>query len=221
MHILIIEDDARIGANLFDYLEGRGHQCDYAPTVADALKLITNKPDAVILDLNLPDGDGLALARRWQTEDFSPLLLILSARDTLPDKLAGFEAGADDYLVKPFSLQELEARLIALKRRATPATEVAPASLGPLSFDSSAHEIRLDGQALILPPKAIKLLVLLLSAPGRVFSRREIELAVWGHELESNDNLRSLMLVVRKALSASTQINLENVHGIGYRLTRT
>ena len=118
MHLLIVEDDRTIAENIYEYLESRGHQCDYADRIAVALPLLArNRFDALILDLNLPDGDGLSLARRLRTEQSALPILVLTAREMLEDKLLAFESGGDDYLVKPFALQELEVRLLALARR--------------------------------------------------------------------------------------------------------
>lgn len=219
MHLLIVEDDRTIAENLYDYLEARGHQCDYADSIAAASALLArNAFDAVVLDRNLPDGDGLALARRLRTEGQATPILVLTARDTLEDKLLGFEAGGDDYLVKPFALQELEVRLLALARRnaARPAEPLL--QYGALSFNAATQELRLHGCPLALPPKPLRLIAELLAQPGRVFSRRELEIAVWGHEQDSSDNLRSVLHTVRKALAGRSSVSITNLHGRGYRL---
>jgi len=219
MHLLIVEDDRTIAENLYEYLESRGHQCDYASTLATASRLLADQAfDAVVLDRNLTDGDGLTLARRLRAEGNSLPLLILTARDTLEDKLVGFDAGADDYLVKPFALQEVEVRLLALARRSgTPRMDTILRQ-GALEFDSAAKEARLSGRALQLPPKALRLVAELLSQPSRVFSRRELEIAVWGHEQDSGDNLRSVLHSLRRALGEGSDVEVVNVHGIGYKL---
>ena len=219
MHLLIVEDDRTIAENLYDYLEARGHQCDYAGSIAAASALLARSVfDAVVLDRNLPDGDGLALARRLRTEGRATPILVLTARDTLEDKLLGFEAGGDDYLVKPFALQELEVRLLALARRnaARPAEPLL--QHGALSFNAATQELRLHGCPLALPPKPLRLAAELLAHPERVFSRRELELAVWGHEQDSSDNLRSVLHTLRRALGDDAPIQVVNVHGLGYKL---
>jgi DNA-binding response OmpR family regulator len=219
MHLLIIEDDRTLAENLYDYLESRGHQCDYAGTLAAASRLIAGQDfDAAVLDRNLPDGDGLTLARRLRGEGNPLPLLILTARDTLEDKLVGFDAGADDYLVKPFALQEVEARLVALGRRAGARRADGVLRQGPVEYDAASQEARLRGQPLALPPKALRLLAELLLQPNRVFSRRELEIAIWGHEQDSSDNLRSVLHTLRRALGESGEIEVVNVHGIGYKL---
>ena len=219
MHLLIVEDDRTIAENLYEYLEARGHQCDYADSIAAASALLARSAfDAVVLDRNLPDGDGLALARRLRTEGRATPILVLTARDTLEDKLLGFEAGGDDYLVKPFALQELEVRLLALARRnaARPAEPLL--QHGALSFNAATQELRLHGRPLALPPKPLRLIAELLAQPGRVFSRRELEIAVWGHEQDSSDNLRSVLHTLRRALGDDASTQVVNVHGLGYKL---
>lgn len=219
MHLLIVEDDRTIAENLYEYLEARGHQCDYADSIAAASALLARSVfDAVVLDRNLPDGDGLALARRLRTEGRATPILVLTARDTLEDKLLGFEAGGDDYLVKPFALQELEVRLLALARRnaARPAEPLL--QHGALSFNAATQELRLHGCPLALPPKPLRLAAELLAQPERVFSRRELEIAVWGHEQDSSDNLRSVLHTLRRALGDDASTQVVNVHGLGYKL---
>lgn len=219
MHLLIIEDDRTIAENLYEYLESRGHQCDYADSLTAASRLLADQVfDAAVLDRNLPDGDGLVLARRLRAEGNSLPLLILTARDSLEDKLVGFDAGADDYLVKPFALQEVEVRLLALARRSGAPRTNALLRQGALEYDSAAKEARLAGRALPLPPKALRLVAELLSQPNRVFSRRELEIAIWGHEQESSDNLRSILHTLRRVLGEDSGAEVVNVHGIGYKL---
>ncbi len=219
MHLLIVEDDRTIAENLYEYLEARGHQCDYADSIAAASALLARSAfDAVVLDRNLPDGDGLALARRLRTEGRATPILVLTARDTLEDKLLGFEAGGDDYLVKPFALQELEVRLLALARRnaARPAEPLL--QHGALSFNAATQELRLHVCPLALPPKPLRLAAELLAQPERVFSRRELEIAVWGHEQDSSDNLRSVLHTLRRALGDDASTQVVTVHGLGYTL---
>jgi DNA-binding response OmpR family regulator len=222
MHVLIVEDDPLIAENLFDFLESRGHRCDYAHTVAAARLLLGHTTfDALVLDRNLPDGDGATLARQLRAAGIATPVLMLTARDALEDKLAGFDAGADDYLGKPFALKEVEVRHLALQRRAGAWAASGRLAWGGLTYEPAARAATLDGSALPLPPKALRLLEVLLQEPERVYSRRELETAVWGHEQESSDNLRSVLLTLRKALAAQPALSVENVHGLGYKLTRS
>jgi len=219
MHILIVEDDRPIAENLYDFLESCGHQCDFAHSLAAAGALLRREQfDALILDRGLPDGDGALLASQLRADgNFVPILM-LTARDTLNDKLAGFDAGADDYLAKPFALKEVEARLQALQRRAGGRVAAERLSFGPLAFDPAAQAATLAGAELALPPKALRLIEVLLQQPQRVFSRRELEIAIWGRSQESSDNLRSVLNTVRRALGSDAPVEVVNVHGLGYKL---
>lgn len=218
MHILIVEDDRQIAENLYEYLEQRGHQCDYAETRQGAGRLLDNGAfDVLLLDRQLPDGDGLELVRNLRATGASLPVLVLTARDSLDDKLLGFDAGVDDYLVKPFALQEVEVRLQALHRRGSQRSDAGCFRFCGLVCDASAQTVSLDGDVLHLPPKALRLLSVLIQQPNRVFSRRELEVAVWGHEQASSDNLRSVLHTVRKAFGTAS-VGVDNVHGMGYKL---
>jgi len=216
MRVLIVEDDRHIAENLYDFLEARGHQCDFTTSLAGARALLDdNAFDAIALDRNLPDGDGATLVRDLRASGVQIPILMLTARDALDDKLDGFAAGTDDYLAKPFALKEVEARLLALQRRAGTLPHAGIVAAGGLSYVPAAHEIRRDGVALALPPKGIRLLASMLRHPDRL---SELEIAVWGHEQESSDNLRSVLLTVRKALDGDSPVEIRNVHGLGYKL---
>lgn len=221
MRVLIIEDDPVIAANLYDFLEGRGHHVDAASDGVTGLHLaVTGGFDAIVLDLGLPGMDGLTLCRKLRDEagNDTPVLM-LTARDTLEDKLAGFSRGADDYLVKPFALKEVEARLAALEKRRGGRVAGKTLTAGDLSLDPRTLHIRIRGKDVKLPPKCIRLLEALMAEPGRVFSRKELETLVWGEEQNTSDTLRSHMHVLRRELvQAGGYDPVENVHGLGYRL---
>ena len=194
---------------------------DAAPNGLTALHLIaTQQFDVVVLDIGLPGMDGLTLAHRIRQDAKSDLpILMLTARDTLDDKLAGFNAGADDYLVKPFALKEVEARLGALVKRAQGRTVEAAQRLGELEYDPFSGIASWRGQALKLPPKSLKLLQPLLARPGRLFSRDELEQAVWGQPQANSDTLRSHLSQLRRELTLGDgRSMIETVHGRGYRL---
>ena len=221
MRVLIIEDDPAIAANLYDFLESKGHVVDAASDGVTGLHLaITGGFDAIVLDLGLPAMDGVTLCRKLRGEAHNDTpVLMLTARDTLEDKLEGFARGADDYLVKPFALKEVEARLAALHKRR--AGQVAPRALaaGDITLDPQTLAIRFGGRDVRLPPKCIRLLQVLMAQPHRVFSRKELEAEVWGKEQENSDTLRSHMHVLRRELAQAGGYDpVENVHGLGYRL---
>jgi DNA-binding response OmpR family regulator len=221
MRVLVIEDEAAIAANVCDFLEARGHVVDAAADGVTGLHLaVTGEFDAIVLDLNLPRVDGLSLCRRLREDARRDTpVLMLTARDTLEEKLEGFEAGADDYLTKPFELRELEARLAALHKRR--AGRAAPRELrhGALAYDPTTLAVTVNDATVKLPPKALKLLELLLSQPRRVFSRAELETAIWGDRLPTSETLRSQMHILRRAFAAAGAADpVENLHGLGYRL---
>lgn len=221
MRVLIIEDDPAIAANLFDFLVAQGHDVEAAQEGVGGLQLaMTGGFEAIVLDLGLPGMDGSVLCRKLREEahDDTPVLM-LTARDTLEEKLGGFACGADDFLVKPFALMEVEARLIALHKRRSPRVATRVLTAGDLVFDPASLSTRFGGKEVRLPPKCLGLLRALMAQPNRVFSRKELESEVWGREQESSDTLRSHMYLLRKELAEAGGYDpVENVHGLGYRL---
>ncbi|MGZ9005884.1 MAG: response regulator transcription factor [Burkholderiales bacterium] len=221
MRILIIEDDRTIATNLYDYLTAQGHAVDAAADGVTGLHLAVTHPfDAIVLDLGLPGMDGIKLCEKLRNQaHVDTPVLMLTARDTLQDKLQGFEGGADDYLVKPFALREVEARLNALHKRRSGRVTQKVLVVGELTLDPRTLEIRFGQKDVKLPPKCIKLLETMMSEPGRLFSRTHLESAVWGDTQETSDTLRSHMHILRRALvEAGGRDPIETVHGLGYRL---
>jgi DNA-binding response OmpR family regulator len=221
VRILIIEDDRSIATNLYDFLSGRGHTVDAAADGVTGLHLaVTHAFDAIVLDIGLPGMDGLKLCNKLRNEaHIETPVLMLTARDTLQDKLSGFENGADDYLVKPFALKEVEARLAALHKRSSGRVTARVFVAGDLALDPRTLSIHFAGTPVKLPPKCIRLLELMITEPGRVFSRAELEHTVWGDAQETSDTLRSHMHLLRRALAEAGHYDpIETVHGLGYRL---
>ena len=170
MRILIIEDDPAIAANLCDFFEARGHAVDAAGDGVTGLHLaVTGGFDAIVLDLGLPRMDGATLCRKLREDarDDTPVLM-LTARDALEDKLQGFARGADDYLVKPFALNEVEARLLALHKRRFGRVTDRVLTAGDLVFDPASLAVRFRGKDVRLPPKCLRILQALMAQPGRV-----------------------------------------------------
>ncbi len=222
MRILIIEDNADIVANLYAYLEPRGFVLDCAANGYAGLALVAqNEYDAVVLDVSLPGIDGLDLCRKLRNELRSAApVLMLTARDTLEDKVAGFDSGADDYLVKPFSLVEVEARLKALVRRAR-GTNLGGSllKLGDLSFDPTTFEAARAGSPLSLTKTGYRLLGCLMQEAPRIVSREKLEHEVWGDDRPESDALRTHIHALRQALDKPFPFAmLRTVQGVGYRL---
>jgi DNA-binding response OmpR family regulator len=221
VRILIIEDDRAIATNLYDFLSARGHAVDAAADGVTGLHLAVTQPfDAIVLDIGLPGMDGIKVCSKLRTDaQLDTPVLMLTARDTLQDKLKGFEHGADDYLVKPFALKELEARLTALHKRSSGRVTDKVLAAGDLTLDPRSLLVRFAGADVKLPPKCIRLLELMIAQPGRVFSRAELEQSVWGDTQETSDTLRSHMHIMRRALvEAGGYDPVETMHGLGYRL---
>ena len=221
MRIVIIEDDATIAANLYDFLAARGHDVDAAADGVTGLHLaVTQDFDAIVLDLGLPGMNGLTLAQKLRDDaQRTTPILMLTARDTLEDKLEGFSSGADDYLIKPFLLKEVEARLNALHKRSSGRVTTRMLEAGSLTLDPKTMSVRFSGSDVKLPPKCLRILELLMRDPGRVVSRDEIERTVWGEAQETSDTLRSHLSTLRRALTAAGGRDpIETLHGIGYRI---
>ena len=221
MRVLIIEDDSTIAANLYDFLAARGHAVDAAADGITGLHLSVSQTfDAIVLDLGLPGMDGMTLCRKLRDEaHVDTPVLMLTARDTLEDRLAGFEQGADDYLVKPFALKEVEARLNALHKRNTGRATSRALQVGDLSLDPGTLVIQFSGTQVKLSRKCIHLLETLMIHAGNVVSRAELERTVWGEAQETSDTLRSHMHVLRRVLRAAGGYDpIETIHAMGYRL---
>jgi len=219
--ILLIEDHHDIAAMVCEHLEFRGYEVDYAADGITGLHLaVTGDFDAIILDLMLPGMDGLEICRKYRTEAAGRKpILMLTARDTLEDKVAGLDAGADDYLVKPFELEELDARLRALLRRAGDGVASQVLRVADLEFDTGTLEVRRSKRLLTLTPIGLKLLEALMKASPRVVSRRNLEREVWGDVVPDSDALRSHLYNLRKVIDKPfDQSLLHNVQGMGYRL---
>jgi DNA-binding response OmpR family regulator len=194
--VLLIEDHRDIAEMLVEYLEPRGFAVDFAADGVTGLHLaVTNPYDVIVLDLMLPGLDGLSVCRKLREEARRDTpLLMLTARDTLQDKVSGLEAGADDYLVKPFEVRELEARLRTLLRRHRGATARETCKVGDLTLDTGTLRVTRAGQVLTLTPIGLRLLTLLMRASPRVVSRQQLEREVWGDLLPDSDTLRSHFL---------------------------
>jgi DNA-binding response OmpR family regulator len=221
MNILLVEDNHDLVTNLFDYFEARGHIMDVANDGIPGLNLAaSNAYDAIVLDWMLPSMDGITMCKRLRDAGKNTPVLMLTARDSLDDKIAGFEAGADDYVIKPFSMREVEARLNALVRRSQSLGNNGVLQVGNLSFNTSTLKVMRGERNIVLPPIALKFLEFLMRQSPRVVSREEVERYIWGDEQLDSDTLRAHLYVLRNAVDQKTDIPLiKTLRGIGYQLS--
>ncbi len=222
MHILIVEDHADLAANIGEFLESRGDVVDYALDGLTGLHLASTKVfDVIVLDVGLPALDGVTLCQRLRSDGsgIAPILM-LTARDTVQQKLDGFAAGADDYLTKPFSLAELHARLLALTRRAKGREPLL--RVDDLSMDLRSLVVRRGERRLTLRPAETRLLEILMRAAPALITRQEVERQLWGENPPGSDAaLRGHIHALRTAIDQpGTMPLLHTVHGTGYRLGR-
>lgn len=219
--ILIIEDNPDIVANIYAFFEPRGFELDNAHNGLSGLALATsNRYDVILLDVMLPGMDGTKLCKtlREELHDKTPVLM-LTARDTVLDKVAGFDSGADDYLVKPFSLVELEARIKALIRRNQDEHFQHTIEVGKLSLNTEQHSIKREDKLLKLTPTGFKILYALMSASPRVVSKTELEERVWGQDIPSSDALRTHLHSVRAQVDKPfDKVMIVTIAGVGYQI---
>jgi len=218
MQILLVEDDLLLADGLRTALRREGFSVNHVATGKDALvTLVTNQPDIVILDLGLPDMDGLGVLKQLRAGDKSPHIMILTARDATEDKVSGLDLGADDYLVKPFEMLELLARLRALERR-TGAARDSVITNGQVNLDTLSHSVSVDDEQLDLPRREFMLLKALMENPGRVLSRESLEekLYGWGEELASN-SIEVHIHHLRKKIRPDF---IKTVRGVGYTVSK-
>ena len=216
MRILLVEDDPSLRALLRTALAAAGYAVDEADNGRDALFLGDTEPfDAVVLDLGLPLLDGLSVLKRWRHNGRSMPVLILTARDNWSEKVAGIDAGADDYLTKPFHMEELLARLRALIRRAN--GQASPVlQCGALALDTRSGRVTLDGLPVALTSHEHKVLAYLMHRPGAVVSRTELTEHIYAQDFDRDSNTIEVFVGrLRKKLPPEL---IETVRGMGYRL---
>lgn len=220
MKVLVIEDNSRLAEYVSIGLERAGFTVDIAATAADGEEaMAVGGYEAVVLDLGLPDRDGMNLLAEMRGKGQTTSVLILTARDAVDDRVSGLTSGADDYLVKPFAMAELVARLRALERRRTHALELV-LSRGNVRFDPNCREAQVDGRPVTLPRREMDALEYLLRRAGRVVPRAILEEALYpmGEELASNA-VDVLIHRLRKRLQdARADVSIVTMRGVGYML---
>jgi two-component system response regulator MprA len=222
MHLLVIEDDPRLVRLLKRLLEDDRHLVEIATDGESGLEIAENAPgiECVVLDIGLPDMSGLEVARRLRAAGSEVTILMLTARDTVGDRVTGLDAGADDYLVKPFAYEELSARLRALSRRgAGTARRTQPVlEVGPITLDETARRVMVEGKSVDLSPREFSLLECLLRHPGQTLSRDQLLDQAWPFGVAVTPNaVDAYIHYLRDKLGAAGRC-IETVRGVGYRL---
>jgi DNA-binding response OmpR family regulator len=223
MRLLVVEDERELAALIRDALERAGFAVDLAPDLAQADECIAlTGYDVIILDLALPDGDGLSLLRRLRGRGSTLPVLVLTARDGLDDRVTGLDSGADDYLVKPFHVPELIARIRALLRRPDAVLGVI-LTLGNLALDTTTRQARVDGVDIGLSVRETTLLELLLRRQNRVVPREVLEEKLYSFDAQIGSNVMEVLVhrLRRKLADAAATPYVHTVRGVGYLLTET
>ena len=218
--VLVVEDHDDLAATIGSFLDGLGLTTDYAADGKIAMNLATtNHYDCVVLDLMLPKVDGLTVCTQLRDAGVGAPILMLTARDQLTDKLRGFESGADDYLVKPFELAELAARIQALVRRSRGEASGGTLKVHDLELNTRTLQVQRQGKKLNLSPTALRILRVLMRESPNVVTREAIEQELWGDMLPDSDTLRSHLYNLRRELDRPFDDKLlHTVQGMGFRL---
>ncbi|KAA1173777.1 response regulator transcription factor [Marinobacter salinexigens] len=218
LKLLLVEDDLDLAQTLVQYLELEGMICDHASNGIAGLNLInSNSYDVLLLDINMPRLDGLGLCQRLRAQGNDTPILMLTARDQLDDKLEGFRAGTDDYLVKPFEMAELVVRVTALSRRRS--GQVQKLTCGGLEMNLSEHSASRDGRTLKLSPTSWRLLECLMRASPAPVSRENLMDAVWGDDHPDSNSLKVHIFNLRKSIDGPFEEPLlHTITGAGFAL---
>lgn len=219
--ILLVEDDPALAREIVRALERQQWPLDHVSSLADAFEAVIRFPYRVILlDRALPDGDGIALVPAAKSRPSRPSIIFLTARDEIADRIEGLDAGADDYLVKPFALEELLARIRVACRRAIGGIAPEPIEVGRLSFDPATREVRVAERPLALPRRELALLELLVRRSGRVVQRTHLDSELYGFDADVSPNaLETLVSRLRRRLDdAEAGLQLRTVRGVGYMI---
>jgi DNA-binding response OmpR family regulator len=222
MHLLLVEDDPRLADLVARLLSGERHLVERAADGTTALEMaVAPGLDAIVLDVGLPDISGLEVARRLRARGSVVPILMLTARDSVADRVAGLDAGADDYLVKPFAIEELSARVRALGRRGRAAAGIAGPSItsGPISLDEASRLVAVDGLRVDLSPREFALLECLLRHRGQVLTRDQLLDHAWPYDSEVDPAIvDTYVYFLRRKLGPVGGSCIETVRGVGYRV---
>ena len=220
MHLLVVEDDARLSRLLKRLLSQDRHVVETAMTAEEVLEVATSslELDAIILDVGLPDKSGFEVARTLRKKNSAVPILMLTARDSVSDRVEGLDAGADDYLVKPFAYEELLARLRALGRR-PPTRKSTALKAGPIELDESTRRVTVGGKTVDLSLREFSILECLLRRPGQVLSRDQLLDYAWPYGVALTPNtVEAYIHLLREKLGDDAANHVETVRGVGYRL---
>lgn len=216
--VLLVEDDIDLAATVVDYLEIEGINCDHAANGVHGLSLIeANDYHVILLDINLPRLDGLSVCQKVRASSDDTPILMLTARDSLGDKVAGFDAGTDDYLVKPFEIEELLVRIIALSKRRS--GQVTKLNVGELALQLKARTATYAEQPVKLTPITFKLLEKLMREASKPVTREQLMLAVWGENQPDSNSLKVHIHHLRKQLDiVNANLSIDTEAGFGFVL---
>jgi DNA-binding response OmpR family regulator len=217
MKILLLEDDAPLGSSLLRVLKEQGHAVVWLRSIAAARQHLADEAfDLLLLDIVLPDGSGLSLLAELRSRQFSAPIMMLTARDAVSDRVAGLDGGADDYLAKPFAMQELLSRVRALQRRSRNNSQVSAVwQLGHLSIDTARRRVLMQGAEVALSSREYDILVALAAEPGKVLTRRDIDRASQLVDSSESNTLQVHIHNLRKKIGAQ---RIGTVRGVGYVL---
>jgi DNA-binding response OmpR family regulator len=221
MKILIVEDETELLDSIASYLKSEGYVCEQANSFDSATdKLSLYAYDLIVVDLNLPDGNGLQIIKNLKEKDFKGGIIIISARDTLDDRILGLDTGADDYLIKPFHLPELNARIKSLTRRVLfRGSNIM--TINEIKIDTERHEVFIKDDLLDLTRKEFEMLLFLVTNQGKVLSKESIAEHLWGDYIDSTDSFDFVYAHIknlrRKLIEYNVGDYLQTVYGVGYK----
>ena len=225
MKLLIVEDDHSLREIMHRALTGEGYVVEIAPTYFDACdKIAGYSYDCILLDIMLPDGNGLRLLEQIKALDKGDRVIIISARDSLDDKIEGLDLGADDYLPKPFYMAELSARIKSVMRRGAGAVN-RTMSAGNIVLDLQSRQVTIDGNAVVLLKKEFDILLYFMQRPDHIVDKAVLAESVWGDHIDMVDNFQFVYAQIKnlrkKLADAGASLNIKAVYGFGYKFTET